>query len=221
MKPVVGVGAGGHAKVIIDILRLTGGYDLRGLVDADARLAGSTVLSVPVVGGDEELRRLHAEGVRHAFVGIASLADTRDNKAVFDRVRALGFEIINVIHPSAVVADSVRMGAGNRIFGGVVINPESVLGDNVVINTGAVVDHECRVEDHAQVAPGAQLAGNVHVGEGSIVGIGATVIQGVRIGRYAMVGAGAVVIREVPDHATVVGVPARPIERHAAGRARR
>ena len=216
MKRLVGLGAGGHAKVIIDILLQRGEYQVCGVVDPRLESKGSAILGVQVLGGDEELPRLRREGVQYAFMGVASLSDTGTNRDVFERARALGFEMINVVHQHATVAPSVRMGCGNRVFAGAIVNPDTYIGDNVVINTGAIVEHDCRIEDHAQVAPGAQLAGNVQLGEGSIVGLGAAVIQGVSIGRFSMVGAGAVVVEDVPDNVTVVGVPARPLP-HASG----
>jgi acetyltransferase EpsM len=82
----------------------------------------------------------------------------------------------------------------------------------VILNTSCSVDHDCVVEDFAHLAPGVRLAGNVHVGEGALLGVGSCVIPGVRIGRWATVGAGAAVIEDVPDYATVVGVPARVIK---------
>lgn len=218
MKLVVGIGAGGHAKVIIDILRLTGEYDVRGLIDSNPESKGTTVSGVGVIGGDDQLPDLRNEGVRYVFMAVASLSDTRSNKRIFDQLCALGFEIINVVHPSAIVASTVRMGIGIRVFAGAIINPESHVGNNVVINTGAIVEHDCHIEDHAQIAPGAHLAGNVSVGEGSVVGMGANVIQGISIGRYAMIGAGAAVIKDVPDGITVVGVPAQPIRDNSAPR---
>jgi UDP-perosamine 4-acetyltransferase len=215
MDRVVGIGAGGHAKVIIDILRLRGEYQITGLVDSNPKLAGTQVLEVPVLGGDDELQKIFSEGTAYAFVGIASLSDTLLNKRAFDHACALGFQVINVVHPSSIVSPSVCMGGGNRIFAGAIINPDAALGNNVVINTGAIIEHDCVIGDHAQIAPGAQLAGNVTVGEGSIVGIGASVIQGVRIGSYSTVGSGAVVIDDVPDSTTVVGVPAKPITKRS------
>jgi len=212
MDRVVGIGAGGHAKIIIDMLQLRGEYEIAGLVDSNPELVGTQVLGVPVLGGDDLLPKLVREGVAHAFVGVASLTNILLNKRVFDQACELGFNLINVIHPTAVVSPSVRMGSGNRIFAGAIINPDAVLGNNIAITTGAIVDHECHVGDHAQIAPGAQLAGNVTLGEGSLVGIGASIIQGVRIGRYSIVGGGAVVINDVPDYTTVVGVPARTVK---------
>jgi len=203
---VVGIGAGGHTKVILDILLACGKYRIYGLVDKDPEKKGQSLMGVPIIGGENELERLYQKDVHAAFIGIATLSDTRGNKRVYEWVEALGFNLINVIHASAIIAESVKMGRGNRIFAGTIINPDTVIGNNIVINTGAIIDHECRIEDHAQVAPGARLAGNVFLGEGSIVGLGANVIQGVRIGRYSMIGAGAIVLRDVPDHSTVVGI---------------
>lgn len=211
MPSVIGIGAGGHAKVIIDILRMNGEFGLIGLIDADSSLIGGEVLGVPILGGEDRLESLYQGGVRHAFMGIASLSKTENNKRIFERIRKLGFDIVKVIHPSAVVASDVKIGQGTRIFGGAVINPGTNLGENVVVNTGAIVDHDCVIGDHAQIAPGAKLAGAVTVGEGSIVGIGAAVIQEIKIGYYSFVAAGATVIRDIPSHTRVVGVPARPI----------
>jgi len=210
-KPIIGIGAGGHAKVLIDALERTGEYRILGLIGVREELDGAGVLGVPLLGGDEQLPDLYKQGVRHAFIAVASVTDTPHNKRLFDFVRGLGFEVITIVHPAAIVGKGVRLGQGDRVMAGAILNPDCVLGNNVVINTAAIVEHDCRIEDHAQVAPGARLAGGVQVGEGSIVGIGATVIQGVRIGRYAVVGAGAVVLHEVPDSVTVVGIPARPL----------
>ncbi len=213
MLRAVGLGAGGHAKVVIDIVRLLGGYELVGLLDPQEALWGSEVLGVPVLGGDHLLPQLRGQGVGHAFIGVGTVGDVRTRVRLYELARQHGLQLVAAIHPRAVVAASVEMGAGPTVMANAVINAAACLGDDVIVNTGAIVEHDCVVGDHAHVATGARLAGGVHVGEGALVGIGATVRQGRRIGRYAVVGAGAVVVDDVPDAVVVAGVPARVLRR--------
>jgi len=210
-KKVVGIGAGGHAKVIVDILRKYKEYEILGLLDIEGLRKGETVLDVPILGGQSKLQDLFLKNVKHVFMAFASLGDLEKNKKMFDNTINLGFEVINIFHSTAIISDSVITGTGNRIFAGAIINPGTVVGDNVVINTGAIVDHDCRIGNHTQIAPGAKLAGSVIVGEGSLVGIGATIIQGIKIGKNSKIGAGAVVIKDVADNVTVGGIPAKKL----------
>ena len=114
-----------------------------------------------------------------------------------------------VYHPSAVVAPCSTVGVGTVVFAHAPIQLNCQLGEHVIVNTAASIDHECHIGDFAHISPNATLCGNVSVGEGSHIGAGATIIEGIKVGRGATVGAGAVVIRDVEDHATVVGCPAR------------
>ena len=209
MKQVVGLGAGGHARVIIDILRLSGEFDLIGLLDPDPALKGSLVEGVPVLGGDDQLPHLYRRGVTHAFIGVGSIGDTGPRKRLYLLARKLGFQLATAVHPQAVVAASAVLGPGVSVMAAAVINPGAWLGENVVVNTGALVEHGCALHDHVHIATGAHLGGGVQVGTGSHIGIGASVRQGIRIGCNSIVGVGAAVVDNVPDNVVVVGVPAR------------
>lgn len=176
------------------------------LLDPDSSLWGQAFLGVPVLGGDgllPELLRDRADGV---FLGVGSLGDVRLRVRLFEQHRD---HLVEVRHPSAVLAPSVKYGQGLIALARVVVNPLARLGDNVILNTGCIVEHDCVVDDHAHISPGAILCGDVRVGWGSHVGAGAVVRQGITVGREVLVGAGAVVVRDVPDGARVAGVPAR------------
>jgi len=213
MIRVVGLGAGGHAKVVIEILRLTGDYKLVGLLDPKQELWGTEVLGVPVLGDDDLLAELYDRGVGHAFIGLGTVGDTRPRRRLYEKANRHGFQIVRAIHPQAVIAPSVEIGHGPTIMACAVINAAARLGDNVIINTGAIIEHDCVIGDHVHIATGARLASNVYVGEGTHIGIGASIRQCVHIGRNAIVGAGAVVVDDVPDNVVVVGVPARILRR--------
>lgn len=210
---VVGVGAGGHAKSVIDVLRAAGGFTILGLLDVDARRHGQQVMGVTVCGGDELLAALRADGVDYAFVGIGSVGDPTARQRAYARCRDFGFTMVRAVHPRAVVSPAASLGDGVTVMAVAVINAEAVVGHNVIVNTGAIVEHDCRIADHVHVATGARLAGGAIVGEGAHIGVGAAVREGIRVGRGAVVGAGAVVVRDVPDGAVVIGNPARVARR--------
>ena len=205
----MGIGAGGHARVVVDALLQRGDVEIVGLLDRREELHGQTVGGVLVLGGDELLPALWEMGVCGCFIAIGGVGDNRPRRAVFERVVGLGFEVIQVVHPRATVASSVSLGRGTVVMAGAVINPFAEVGENVIINTGAIVEHDCWVGDHVHVAPGAVVGGHARIGEGAHLGLGCIVLQGCRVGRWALVGAGTVVHRDLPDGVKAVGVPAR------------
>ena len=208
MIPVVGFGAGGHAKVVIEILRSRREYEIVGLLDTRIE-RGANVLGVDVLGDDSLMADLRQRGVEHAFIGVGSVGDSQPRRQLYDKVVSSGFQIVPAIHANAVVSVSAQIGVGPTIMAGAIVNANAVIGDNVIVNTGAIVEHDCVIGDHTHIATGARLAGGVQVGPGSHIGIGAVVRQEIKIGEGAIVGAGAVVVRDVPDFKTVIGVPAK------------
>lgn len=208
---VVGLGAGGHAKVVIELLRLNGGYEIVGLLDRNPELLGHLVLGIPILGNDDLLNKLVGQGVQHFFVGLGSTGNTIPRQCLFELACSKNMIPVNAIHPNAIISPSVNLGQGITIAASAVINACAVLGENVIVNTGAIIEHDCVLGSHVHVATGARLASTVTVGDGAHIGAGATILQCIEIGQRAIVGAGAVVVEDVPPHATVIGVPARPL----------
>lgn len=216
MRKVIVIGAGGHAKVVVDILKLMKGVKIHGLLDADQKLRGQKILGITILGDDSVLPSLAREGIRYAFIGVGAggnpgAADLR--RQLFEKCLGLGLKMISAVHPKAVIASSAVLSEGVAVMAGALINPGASIGANSIVNTGAIVEHDCVIEEHAHIATGAHLAGCVRVGASAHIGIGATVRQGIVIGPRAVVGAGAVVTKDVMPGAIVIGNPASPLKK--------
>jgi sugar O-acyltransferase (sialic acid O-acetyltransferase NeuD family) len=207
-RKIVVFGAGGHAKVVLDVLERMGRYSVVGLLDDSMELKGTTRWGRRVLGGRDQLSALRARGVSRLIV---ALGENRTRQSVFEEAVKAGFELVSAIHPSAQLGGRVSVGPGSLLVAGTIVNVDTVIGENVIVNTGATVDHDCRIGSHAHLSPGVHLAGNVTVGELAHIGIGAVVLPNLAIGRASTVGAGAVVRENVPDGVVVAGNPARPI----------
>jgi sugar O-acyltransferase (sialic acid O-acetyltransferase NeuD family) len=210
---IIGLGAGTHAKSVLDAIYSTEEFEPQALIDDDPDRADGDILGVPVIAEAEALARFRSEGVRHAFVGVGGTRDSTPRQRVFERLREAKFELPAIVHSKASVSPWARIGIGAQILAGAVVNADAQIGDGVIVNTGAIVEHDCRIGVHAHIAPGARLAGLVTVGSGAHVGIGAVVIEGISIGTGALVAAGAVVVSDVEERLRVAGVPAREITR--------
>lgn len=203
------IGAGGHAKVVADLILRVGSYEIVGFLDDDPATWGRTILGLPVLGGHERLPALRAEGAARCLVAVG---DNRARLALAEQAAALGYSFPVAIHPRATVAPSARLGPGTVVAAAAVVNPEAVVGNHAIINTGAIVEHDNRLGEGVHISPGAVLCGGVTVGDHGHVGAGARVIPGVCVGSDCVIGAGAVVIRDLPDRVVAVGVPARVIK---------
>ncbi|MCK6482758.1 MAG: acetyltransferase [Phycisphaerae bacterium] len=208
MKIVI-FGAGGHGRVVLDVVHAQRQHEVAGFLDSDAALKGRRIDGLPVLGGAELLPRLKHDGIAGAIVAIG---DNGVRRSLHDAIHKSGLTLVNAVHPSAQIAASARMGRNVVVAAGVVVSAHCQIGDSVILNTGCIVDHESMIGTAAHICPGVRLAGHVTIESGAFVGIGATVIQNIRIGFDAVVGAGAVVIRDVAPMSTVVGMPAREIK---------
>lgn len=209
MRKVLLIGAGGHAKVVLEFLKKTTDIEIVGLIEKDQSKIGGRLLDLPVIGADEQLVPLLNAGATHALITVGSVGDNSIRKKLYDQVQSAGFSFINAVHPLAVVSGYARLGTGNTLMAGAMIGPDTVIGNNVIVNTGAVIEHDCVIGDHVHIAPGSKIAGGVRIGSGSFIGIGAVIIQGLTVGENVLIGAGTVVVDNIPDNAVVFGAPGK------------
>ena len=195
-------GGGGLAKVAIDILRKRKEYQLYGVIDSNYP-DKKDVLGVPVIGNDAMLKELFNNGYNKAFNAIGLVNNAHWRKPPYEKLKEIGFEFINVIHDTAAIEESVKMGEGNLVCAGAAIGSDTIIGNNCFINVGSIISHDCIISDNCHIASGAVLAGRVIVGENTLIGQGCTIYIGVKIGKNVVIQNGCHIFKNVPDGSVV------------------
>ena len=189
------VGCGGYAKVVLDMavklnLHIVGFFD-----DEKTHFCG-----YPVLGKISDMTA--------QYKYILAIGDSATRKRIVENTDVLW---VSIVHPSCIVARSVRIGKGTVICAGAIIQPGVGIGEHCIVNTNANVDHECQIGNFSSICPGVTICGNVTIGECSFIGAHAVIIQKISIGSNCVVGAGSVIIRNINSGITVVGNPGREI----------
>ncbi|MCK5823939.1 MAG: acetyltransferase [Ichthyobacteriaceae bacterium] len=192
---VVIYGAGGHSKVVYDILKLMKVGVVRIFDDNVKEIEGHFVENTSLQKVKSDI--------------IITIGDNKARKRISNSLKG---SFATAIHPDSIIDSTSKIGEGTVIMAGAVVNASSKIGKHCIINTLSSVDHDCVIHDYVHISPGANLCGSVEVGEGTHIGAGTTVIQGMKIGKWVVIGAGAVVIKDVSDGDTIVGVPGKKIK---------
>ena len=189
--PAIVVGVGGHARVLIDALRLNK-VQILGVTDAAPEKIDQAKINLPVLGKDEVISK-HSPRDVLLVNGLGQVNVNPRRADLFTSFKEKGYTFATVIHPNVIIASGVRLGEGVQIMAGVIIQTGSVIGANTIINTGASVDHDCIIGPHVHLAPGVILSGSVVVGEGSHLGTGAVVVNNVQIEKNSFIKANTLV----------------------------
>ena len=204
-KQLAIVGASGHGKVIADIAELLGFtvkfYD-------DAYPSKTHIEHWPIYGTCADLIALKNQSPTCSNDVVVAIGNNEIRQQKIKLLQQNNFNLITLIHPTAVISKYAAIAQGTVVFAGVVINAFAKVGAGCIINTGAVVEHDCIIDDFAHICPNVALAGGVIVGSKSWVGIGSQVKQLVSIGNNCLIGAGSTVIKNIPDNVTAFGSPA-------------
>lgn len=203
MKRLAILGASGHGKVVADAAELSGWNEVVFFDDAWPDVKSNSVW--PVLGNTADLLESVSE-----FSGVAvAIGNNAIRLEKLNLLRNQGVVLPAIIHPNSVVSRYAKIGDGSVVCAGVIVNADAQVGAGAILNTGCSIDHDCVLAEAVHISPGARLAGGTKVDACAWVGIGAVVRQLITIGADSVVGAGAAVVKDVPEGATVVGVPAQ------------
>lgn len=196
------LGAGGHGRVVAESAA-SSGWSVSFFDDTRE----GPVDGWPVAGKAIDLLEAQVDGV------IVAIGNNRLRLAWITRLRSAGSRIVTIADPSSQISKSAHVGDGSFVAGGAIVGTGARLGSGCIINTAATVDHDCRLADGVHLSPGTHLSGGVEIGEASWLGTGSAVRNNITIGTDVIVGVGSVVVSDVAAGQTVVGVPARPLEK--------
>ncbi len=205
-KPLLILGAGGHAKVLIDALGQYG-HKVLGITDPDPGLWGKTLMDVPILGNDDKILDYSPKEVL-LVNALGSVGSIKARASLYETWKAKGYSFATVIHPKAILAPDVELAEGVQVLAGAIINAGTVIGHNTIVNTASVIEHDGMIGKHVHIA-GARIAGQVHIADYCHIGIGSTIIQNLTIGENCLIAAGAVVVTSCKAASLMMGVPAR------------
>lgn len=194
-KSICIYGASGHGLVVADIARACGYDDIIFVDDGDNEYPSF-----------DDIKRTSSISI--AF-GVGS---NIIRAKLFEKVQNSGFEIVSLIHPSAIISQSVTIGKGTVVLPNVVVNAKATICDGVILNSSCVIEHECVIGDFVHISPNVALAGDVKVGNFTHIGIGSNVIQGIIIGNNTIIGAGSIVLKDIDNFKKAYGNPCKEIE---------
>ena len=205
-KEVIILGAGGHAKVIAEIITKCGD-NVIGFLDDNDEIKGKKIYcDKKVLGKITDINKYKK------YYIINGVGNNEFRKKIDKKYPEINW--YTAIHPSAIVANDVEIGCGTVIMPGTIINPGTSIGKHCIINTGSSIDHDNIIEDYVHISPGAHLAGTVKIGFESWICSGATIVNNITVANNSIVGAGAVVIRDITEEKnTYIGVPAKVLEK--------
>ncbi|HLH04686.1 MAG TPA: acetyltransferase [Bryobacteraceae bacterium] len=208
MKPLIVIGSSGHAGSVLDCIEMEGQYKVVGLLDS-FEPAGARKHGYEICGAPEDAARLSAAlSCRSFFVAVG---DNWSRSRISQQLRAdlPDAEYPSIIHPTAIVSRTVRLGPGCVLLAGSIVGNDVIIGTGCIVNVAAAIGHDCRLDDYASVSGGVRMSGASSIGLRSSAGVSSTLIEKITVGRDAVVAAGAVVFKDVPDEVVVFGNPAK------------
>ncbi len=204
---VIIVGDGGHAKVVIDIIEEENKYEIIGVTTAETETG--LFCGYDILGNDDVLLSYKKKGINNVAIGIGGFKDNVLRTKIFTKLTDMGLNIINAIHPSAIISKTVTLGKGLVVFPNVTINTDAIIGNNIIIATNSSIDHETIIESDSLISAGVTIGAYSRICKGSLCAIGSTVVSGVNIGVNVLVAAGVVVVNSIESEKKVFGIPAK------------
>ena len=206
---IVVIGGGGHAKVIISILKRLNNYDIVGYTDVENK---GEILGMSYLGNDDSLNSIYNKGIKNAVIGVGQIKSSFHRRKLANMIKGIGFKVPRVVSRNAIINEDVFIGNGTVIMDGVTISCGSIIGEYSIVNTNSSIDHDCFIGEFTHIAPGVTLSGEVKIGNDVLIGTGANVIHQITISDKTIISAGSTVLKSISKKGIYGGNPANYIK---------
>ncbi len=208
MRKLIVLGAGGHCQSVVDSIP-PDIYSEIVAIDLPQNV-GKRINGILIQGYDDQIEDFFNAGYTDAFITLGTIGNTNRRRFLYSELLRIGFDIPNIIDPSAIVSkNTVMLGKGIFIGKGAIVNAGVTIGNCCIVNTKASIDHGSKLGDFVNVSPGSCISGDATIGNDTHIGTGSSIIQGIQIGDNSMIGAGSVVVKNIPSNVVAYGCPCK------------
>jgi len=192
-KPIMLIGAGGHAVTCIGVIEAGKRFQIAGLVGRKEEV-GRKILGYPVLGTDEDLPSLVRKSP-YILIAIGQIKTPILRQKAYEKAGSLGAKFPVIRSPFSRVSPKAILGDGTIVMPGVIVQPGVEVGKNCILNSRCLLEHGVNIGDHCHISTGAILNGDVRVGSGSFVGSGVVVQEGTVLKAKSLIPMGKIVKR--------------------------
>lgn len=207
MKPLILVGGGGHCKSCIDVIRMTGEYEIKGIIDADDKI-GSDVCGISIIASDTSIPDLAMKGTNF-LITVGQIRSASVRIKIYQIIKESGGTMPVIVSPRSYVSNTALLNEGTIVMHDVVINAEASIGKACIINTGALIEHEAVIGDYCHISTNSVVNGQVRVGSMVFIGSNSVIANNLVIPDETIVAAGASVLKNPVEKGIYIGNPAR------------
>ena len=205
MQDILLLGFGGHCRSIIDSIENSNIYSIYGILDKEEKM-GEIYKNYKVIGTDEDLQKFYNKGIKNIFICIGFMGNNNIRNILYQKVKKIGFEVVNIIDKTAILANNIKLGEGIFIGKRAILNSNVMIDNMAIINTGAIIEHDSYVGEYSHVSIASILCGSVNIGESVFIGANSTIINNINIEKNTIIGAGSVVVKDVFKNSKCYGV---------------
>lgn len=198
MKKLLLIGGGGHCRSCIDVIRLTGQYDIIGIIDLPEKI-DQEVDGVKIIGTDSDIENW-LQKTDECLITLGHLGRSERRQQIYQQLKSSGATFATVVSSRAYCADTATIGAGTIVMHDALVNVGAYIGDNCIINSKALIEHDANIGSHTHIATRATVNGTVNIGENCFIGSQAMIFNNCNIGSQSVVGGGQVVSQNLPEN---------------------